>query len=240
MGEYERFIGPLPKEIYSEVTMELNLFRQDRAVELAARALYGQKTIRAALEETQKKFEDSTIDKMTGLLRRDPFLEQAQDLLKRLPLSLESKNQGPSVRTTDPDSALFFVFDIINLKEINDKHGHSEGDKAIGAAADFLRRIFRSHDGDIVGRLGGDEFGVLMPFRSQEISSIKLHDVINRRIISIRQKGAGHDSPAVRYDFVPIEKSSREPKIEEILHQADPKKPAAEPFISLPDSSVKL
>ncbi len=51
-------------------------------------------------------------------------------------------------------------FDINGLKDINDTHGHAAGDAAIRHVAEALVRNVR--ESDIVGRLGGDEFGVIL------------------------------------------------------------------------------
>ena len=54
----------------------------------------------------------------------------------------------------------FFMIDIDNFKNINDQLGHLVGDKALVDIARIIRSSFR--DCDIVGRIGGDEFAVLM------------------------------------------------------------------------------
>lgn len=56
-------------------------------------------------------------------------------------------------------SALF-ILDMDNFKKVNDRYGHQAGDKVLVDLAYILQSSFRS--GDIVGRLGGDEFLVLM------------------------------------------------------------------------------
>ena len=56
-------------------------------------------------------------------------------------------------------AALLFV-DIDGLKAINDAHGHATGDAAIGHVAALLQAQLRS--ADLVARIGGDEFGVLL------------------------------------------------------------------------------
>ena len=53
------------------------------------------------------------------------------------------------------------LFDLDDLKRTNDVRGHAAGDDVLRAAADALRRTVRA--GDVAVRLGGDEFGALMP-----------------------------------------------------------------------------
>jgi diguanylate cyclase len=51
--------------------------------------------------------------------------------------------------------------DIDHFKKVNDKHGHSAGDKVLKAFADLLTRSVRG--GDLVARYGGEEFAVVLP-----------------------------------------------------------------------------
>ena len=53
------------------------------------------------------------------------------------------------------------ILDIDGFKGINDSHGHAEGDRTLQRVAAMLRDVMRSTD--IVGRVGGDEFSVLLP-----------------------------------------------------------------------------
>jgi diguanylate cyclase (GGDEF)-like protein len=56
--------------------------------------------------------------------------------------------------------ACIVYFDVNNMKQINDEHGHPAGDAALRHIAAVLRENIRSSD--VVGRLGGDEFGVIL------------------------------------------------------------------------------
>ena len=69
-----------------------------------------------------------------------------------------SRMMSIAERYGTPASLLFF--DVNNMKAINDGFGHGAGDKALIHVAETLRAQVR--DTDIVGRLGGDEFGTLL------------------------------------------------------------------------------
>ena len=88
----------------------------------------------------------SLMDELTGLHNRPGFISLAEQRLKLTSL------QG--VRST-----LIFI-DVDNLKYINDNFGHREGDYALQQIARLLQECFR--DSDIIGRLGGDEFCILL------------------------------------------------------------------------------
>ncbi|GAC1609309.1 MAG: hypothetical protein NVS3B26_09910 [Mycobacteriales bacterium] len=85
-------------------------------------------------------------DELTGLYNRRGWFAVASHELERARRSGERRG-------------LLFL-DVDGLKQVNDKLGHREGDRAISDAADVLRRCARSSD--VVGRLGGDEFVLLL------------------------------------------------------------------------------
>jgi diguanylate cyclase (GGDEF)-like protein len=88
----------------------------------------------------------SLMDELTGLHNRRGFISLAEQQLKL------TARQG--LRST-----LVFI-DVDNLKYINDNFGHREGDYALQQIARLLQECFR--ESDIIGRLGGDEFCVLL------------------------------------------------------------------------------
>jgi len=83
-------------------------------------------------------------DPLTGLPNRRSFFSAAADLL---------------AEATEPASLL--VIDADHFKELNDSYGHATGDKALVAIADVLRTSFRHSD--LICRVGGEEFAVLLP-----------------------------------------------------------------------------
>ena len=90
----------------------------------------------------QKKAEE---DPLTGLLNKN-FTHA------RIAAALENQPEGSL-------SALL-ILDMDNFKQVNDRCGHPYGDTVLTWAAERLRHFFRS--GDIIGRIGGDEFMIFL------------------------------------------------------------------------------
>ncbi len=93
-----------------------------------------------------------------------------------------------------------FIIDIDRFKEINDRYGHYAGDQALRGIADALRGVFRK--GDIVGRIGGDEFIVFMRGEAQEQVSLEKCRELRERIGTIHLPG-GEAPPSVSIGAAP-------------------------------------
>lgn len=100
----------------------------------------------------QQLREQANIDGLTGLLQRNRFLELARAALAEL-----RRQQQP---------ACMLFLDADHFKQLNDQHGHAAGDAALVALAATLRRQMRQ--GDLIGRIGGEEFAMLLPGNSLE------------------------------------------------------------------------
>lgn len=69
--------------------------------------------------------------------------------------------------------------DLDNFKWINDAHGHQAGDRVLSSVGTWLRQWVR--EGDFVGRYGGDEFAILMPYTELAVA-VELAETIRNRI----------------------------------------------------------
>jgi diguanylate cyclase (GGDEF)-like protein/PAS domain S-box-containing protein len=125
-------------------------------------------TDRSRLEADLRRRAD--LDPLTGLLNRSAFERE----LER-ELGLASRYRTPCAMV---------VLDVDGLKSVNDVHGHLAGDAVLRAVAAALQHRLRQTD--IAGRLGGDEFGVLLPqadeaaartVAGETLAAVRAHEV---------------------------------------------------------------
>jgi len=89
----------------------------------------------------------SRTDGLTGLMNRRGFSEAAERMFE-----LAARHGRPTCLA---------YFDLDNFKEVNDRQGHSEGDKVLQAVGEILLNSMRKTE--LAGRLGGDEFAIALP-----------------------------------------------------------------------------
>jgi diguanylate cyclase len=111
----------------------------------------------------------ATLDHVTGLLNRSAMIAAVA-------------TQTARMTTMSSTSHLFLVVDADRFKSINDRYGHQSGDEALALIAQTLRGSVRGHD--IVGRLGGEEFGLLLLNVSAE-DAMYVTDRLRRAIASV-------------------------------------------------------
>ncbi|WP_205697055.1 PAS domain S-box protein [Conexibacter sp. SYSU D00693] len=73
------------------------------------------------------------------------------------------------------EQAALLMIDVDDFKAVNDQHGHKTGDRALKAIAAALRRRLR--ETDVVARIGGDEFAVLLPYAGAEQAEVVRRDL---------------------------------------------------------------
>jgi diguanylate cyclase (GGDEF)-like protein len=89
----------------------------------------------------------ATFDGLTNLFNRRAFIQSCESLHH-----LAERNKRPYC---------FFVLDIDFFKNINDAHGHPCGDEVLATLGQLLKD--NSRKSDVIGRLGGEEFGFFLP-----------------------------------------------------------------------------
>lgn len=114
---------------------------RDRAIAMAERMTIELREINRVLAEM------ATTDSLTGLRNRRAFFDHLSAELRRVR------------RYRQPCSLV--LFDIDHFKQINDTHGHPAGDAVLRAVGALLRDQLR--EADTAGRIGGEEFAVLLP-----------------------------------------------------------------------------
>ena len=103
----------------------------------------------------------ANFDSLTGLFNRGHFIKQFE---RR--------------RMTSDDNVLLIV-DADHFKDINDFYGHPVGDEALKLLSSVFKKMLRKDD--LVGRIGGEEFGILLPATTEAegeiISEMIRHEI---------------------------------------------------------------
>jgi diguanylate cyclase (GGDEF)-like protein len=134
-------------------------------------------------------------DELTGIANRHYFTQQAKTAIKYCK------------RTDQPASLI--IFDLDFFKRINDTYGHQTGDIALKVAVEAAKTGCRKND--IVGRLGGEEFGILLPGCASHLASF-IAEKCRKSIEQADYTSSGHaldvtasfgiaDSSNCEYDF---------------------------------------
>ncbi len=110
---------------------------------------------------------DSTFDKMTGVYSKSVITEYARQLMEQQPRK----------------QFYFFIMDVDNFKSVNDTYGHMTGDEVIVTVATIAKKYVG--DKGLVGRIGGDEFMLVLEKVNTEP---ELRDVLRNIRYTIRDK----------------------------------------------------
>ncbi|ALM86077.1 diguanylate cyclase [Bordetella sp. N] len=124
------------------------------------------------VEEELLSLHTATMDSLTGLSNRRGF-----EILSRMVMESCQRLRQP---------VTLLMFDIDKFKEINDTHGHAEGDQALATFGDVLRRALR--DTDVLARLGGDEFVALLSNAGNDETTVIL-DRLQQELTKENERG---------------------------------------------------
>ena len=134
---------------------------------------------RSRIEEKLRR--QATTDDLTGVSNRRHFFEMARGELKRVQ------------RHTEPVAVVFMDIDL--LKDVNDTLGHSDGDAALVSFAHICRTCIREID--VLARMGGDEFSLLLPATSREQARV----TVERIRSSLKEESADRPGAAAPMTF---------------------------------------
>ncbi len=140
-------------------------------------------------------------DELTGLPNRALLLDRANQLLAR------------RARTGSTAAALFI--DLDNFKAVNDTLGHAAGDDYLRAVATRIAAVLR--DSDTVGRLGGDEFIVLV----DDPAMVGGADLVAQRIVDVLSEPIVIDGVATPVSCSIGIAYGTDDSAESLLHHAD-------------------
>lgn len=168
-------ISTLKKE---KITSQENLLIQKDTESIRLSQMVEEKTIELSVlnnqlaDELLKKEElekilmmQASTDSLTGILNRRAFFDEC---IKVVETSKRYKND-----------LSFLIIDIDFFKEINDTYGHLNGDIVLMDLVKIIENTIRSTD--IFGRIGGEEFAVLMP-ETKQSDAINLAERIRHNI----------------------------------------------------------
>ncbi|WP_347986765.1 diguanylate cyclase [Methylomonas sp. AM2-LC] len=134
---------------------------------------------RKAVEDSLRKSESqyqrlAHIDYLTGLSNRRYFMEQAEAEFTRI------------IRYGGELSLL--MLDLDNFKLINDRYGHQSGDLVLQMFGSLARATVR--DIDVIGRLGGEEFAIILPETSEnkaiEVAE-RFRDLVSQAVVTVEE-----------------------------------------------------
>ena len=180
----------------SAMKTELNLAHQE---------IERRKAAEKKLKEKERELRRlATTDSLTGLANRRHFQQQAQRELSR-------------ARRYDRPLSLLMM-DADRFKNINDTYGHQVGDQVLQALAEIGTQLLR--DSDLMGRLGGEEFGLLLP----ETGPLQAFDVAERVRKAVDEADIPTDRGPVRITVslgVAFSEGKVGLELEELLRRAD-------------------
>ena len=182
-------------KFWLEMTLEKTTVQEGNMYILAFKDISSNKKLEKEL--TYLSFHDQ----MTGLYNYRYFKNEIERFNKsrKLPISI-------------------LIIDIDRLKIINDSKGHIKGNEIIKKTADILQRVVR--DEDILARVGGDEFGIILP-NTKEMTAEKISKRIYAEIDNYNKQETNNTVISISIGWAT--KNDKNKSLYEIIEIADQK-----------------
>ncbi len=142
-------------------------------------------------------------DALTGLANRHHFFTKLNSALRRV--SIEHSTLSAC------------IMDVDHFKSINDRHGHGAGDEVLQTVGNIIRSEMRA--GDIAGRLGGDEFCMIL-VGADRSEAAAVADRVRTRLTTLAF-GLGAGSPFTVTATFGVAETARDGTSQELLENAD-------------------
>lgn len=163
---------------YSRVLKIITKYGKEKHVEFRIKPLNGGYFLANLIDISHKIAQRKKIeylsfhDELTGVYNRHYLKNEIEKLnnSRKYPISI-------------------IIGDLDNLKKVNDNYGHLKGDQYIKKAANIIKNLLREED--IIARVGGDEFVILLP----ETSKIEAEKISNRIEKKVYQQNLKIDLP---------------------------------------------
>ena len=196
----KRFVRPDDSVVW--VIANMTFLRDEARRPIAWLGQFLDITERKSLEGTLRRLADE--DPLTGLLNRRSF-----EAAVRLVLELAAQ---------ESISGSLLMIDLDGFKAINDTHGHPTGDAVLASVAGSLRERLRTTD--LLARVGGDEFAVLLR-ETTGVRAQRVADALADRVLET-QLGAGRPELTLGASIGVAEFGSLPlPTVEELFAAAD-------------------
>lgn len=181
--------------------------RKSQLEEENRRLLEEKRELTTKIAYLERDIQECSLDDLTGLFRRKRLREHANEQLLLL-----RRHPGRSLS--------LLLIDINFLKRLNSEYGHPGGDKVIVAFAQGLRKSLR--DSDIIAKIGGDEFVVLLPEQDKAAATL-----VKDHLIRIFEEWKKEIQPAffgaaIGVASTTVDDAGNEPKsFEQLYDEAD-------------------
>jgi len=145
----------------------------------------------------------SRIDSMTGVYNRRYYMDKCEEVINMM-----KRYHRP---------ASMMVADLDYFKSINDSYGHHAGDLALKAFADVCRQEIR--ESDFLGRLGGEEFGLMLPettFEQAKTLAERIRKSVEDLVVRV-----GDDSISFTVSIGLVELNINDTSLDSIMSCAD-------------------
>lgn len=145
----------------------------------------------------------ASVDGLTGAMNHSTTVSLLAHALER------GRREGQPVG--------FVMLDLDHFKRVNDRHGHAVGDQVLKAVAACARARLRGSD--VLGRLGGEEFGLVLP-ATGEAGARHLAEQVRQAVEALELRGDGGQPLRVTLS-AGVAEAARDDTPETLMHLAD-------------------